>query len=213
MKTKYIIFDLDDTLIYEIDFLKSAYKEIAEKLDKRNQQILFQKMLLLYEEGENVFKFLTKTYSKFTKYQLLLIYRNHFPIIKLNEGALELLNVCKSKGYKLGLITDGRSVTQRNKLKALEIEELFDKIIISEEFGSTKPDDRNFNVFIQDEISEYFYIADNPIKDFVIPNRYGWTSICLKDKGYNVHLQQFDKAAEFKPKICVETLKEVIGLI
>lgn len=213
MKAKYIIFDLDDTLIYEIDFLKSAFKEIAERLDLSNQQILCQKMVLMYQEGGNVFEFLTKTYTEFTKDQLLLLYRNHFPIIKLNEGALEIINLCKVKGYKLGLITDGRSVTQRNKLKALGIEKLFDKIVISEEFGSTKPDDRNFNVFIEDGISEYFYIADNPMKDFIIPNKYGWTSICLKNKGYNVHQQQFDKAKEFQPKICIETLKEVISLI
>lgn len=213
MKVKYIIFDLDDTLIYEIDFLKSAFKEIAERLDLSNQQILCQKMVLMYEEGGNVFEFLTKTYTEFTKDQLLLLYRNHFPIIKLNEGALEIINLCKVKGYKLGLITDGRSVTQRNKLKALGIEKLFDKIVISEEFGSTKPDDRNFNVFIEDGISEYFYIADNPMKDFIIPNKYGWTSICLKNKGYNVHQQQFDKTKEFQPKICIETLKEVISLI
>src|SRR5690606_20317114 len=109
--------------------------------------------------------------------QLLEIYRNHVPQIDLSEDTKEILLKIKETGYKLGLITDGRSITQRNKLKALEIEELFDKIIISEEFGSTKPDERNFKAFLMDEIDEYFYVADNPKKDFIVPNKLGWTSI------------------------------------
>jgi len=159
MKAKYIIFDLDDTLMYEIDFLKSAYKEISTLVDKENQEELFKLMLIKYHEGENVFDFLINNYTNFSKEQLLQMYRNHFPNVSLNEGADDLLKKIKSKGYKLGLITDGRSVTQRNKLKALKIEDLFDKIIVSEEFGSTKPDERNFKIFLENDIEEYYYIA------------------------------------------------------
>ena len=212
MKAKYIIFDLDDTLMYEIDFLKSAFKEIADFIDKKNQEELFKLMLIKYHEGENVFDFLINNYTNFSKEQLLQMYRNHFPNISLNEGTDDLLKKIKSKGYKLGLITDGRSVTQRNKLKALKIEDLFDKIIVSEEFGSTKPDERNFKIFLENDIEEYYYIADNTKKDFVTPNKLGWTSICLLDQGSNIHPQNFDIEEGYLPKIKINSLSELSKL-
>lgn len=212
MKAKYIIFDLDDTLMYEIDFLKSAFKEIADFIDKKNQEELFKLMLIKYHEGENVFDFLINNYTNFSKEQLLQMYRNHFPNVSLNEGADDLLKKIKSKGHKLGLITDGRSVTQRNKLKALKIEDLFDKIIVSEEFGSTKPDERNFKIFLENDIEEYYYIADNTKKDFVTPNKLGWTSICILNKGFNIHKQDFNLDQQFLPQLKINSLNELLKL-
>jgi phosphoserine phosphatase len=45
MKYKKVIFDLDDTLVSEIDFLKSAYYYIAAQLGKDN---LYEQMLEKY---------------------------------------------------------------------------------------------------------------------------------------------------------------------
>lgn len=213
MKNKYIIFDLDDTLVYEIDFLKSAYKEIATLLDESRQEKLYQEMLLRYSKRENVFDYLVEQFPEFSKNKLLNIYRNHYPNIRLNDGAKDLLDFLKSKNYKIGLITDGRSITQRNKLKSLNIENIFDKIIVSEEFGSEKPDKRNFTIFLSSEIDDYFYIADNPKKDFIIPNTLKWTSICLLDKGYNIHSQNFDFEENFLPKIKIKSLLEVKNIL
>lgn len=212
MKTKYIIFDLDDTLLYEIDYLKSAYQEISKFLDGNNHDVLFHTMFEKYKNKENVFEYLTEIYH-YPKEKLLEIYRNHFPTIVLNDGAKHILNVIKSKGYKLGLITDGRSITQRNKLKALQIEDLFDKIIVSEEFGSTKPDERNFKIFLENDIDEYYYIADNTKKDFITPNKLGWTTICLLDKGYNIHSQTFEIDNDFLPQIKVDFFEEIRDVI
>ncbi|GET45350.1 HAD family hydrolase [Capnocytophaga felis] len=214
MRNKYVIFDLDDTLIYEIDFLKSAYKEIAQFVsNSENYKPLHNKMLEIYHQGEDTFSFLTNKFPHLTKEKLLEIYRNHFPNLKLSEDVKSILNFCKSKNYKLGLITDGRSVTQRNKLKALDIENIFDKIIISEEFGSTKPNRRNFTTFQEEDIDKYFYIADNPKKDFIIPNKLNWTSVCLLDRGWNIHPQNFNLEEDFLPKYRIENLTNLIDII
>ncbi|CAM1350559.1 HAD family hydrolase [Tenacibaculum crassostreae] len=209
MKSKYVVFDLDDTLMYEIDFLKSAYKEIAKYVDSENREELGNKMFDWYTHGYNVFNLIEKEYSNFSVNQLLTIYRNHFPDLNLKEEVKEVFEYCKLKGYKLGLVTDGRSITQRNKLKALEIDNVFDKLIISEEFGTTKPNERNFKVFIEDQIEEYYYIADNPKKDFIAPNRLGWKTICLLDKGKNIHTQNFNVKDEFLPKIKIKSIIEL----
>jgi|SRR5690554_400715 len=209
MKNKYIIFDLDDTLVYEIDFLKSAYHEIALSL---SDESLCELMLEKYTKGENVFEYLSSIY-KVDISTLLEQYRNHFPNIELMEGAKEILAFCKKNNFKLGLITDGRSITQRNKLKALNIENLFDKIVISEEFGSSKPNERNFKAFIEEGISEYFYIADNPKKDFITPNKLDWTSICLLNKGNNIHQQKFNLKIGFLPKHNIKSLFDLKSIL
>lgn len=212
MENKYVIFDLDDTLIYEINFLKSAYKEIANLITGDDND-LYEQMLEMYYQGSDVFSVLEQKYPDFNKEFLLKTYRNHLPTLNLNEGADFILKFCKSKGYKLGLITDGRSVTQRNKLKSLKIENLFDKIIISEEFGSSKPDERNFLIFQESDINQYFYIADNVKKDFITPNKLGWTTICLLDKGENIHSQSFSFDKEYLPKYQIENLQQLENIV
>lgn len=209
MKGKYFIFDLDDTLVPEIDYLQSAYKEIA--LSLADEQ-LFDRMFNWYQEGQDVFNLVAKLYS-ISKEDLLQKYRCHYPVIQLTHGALEVLQEVKRKGHLLGLITDGRSITQRNKLKALGIENYFDKIIISEEFGSTKPSKRNFEVFENASIADYFYIGDNVTKDFLTPNVLGWNSICLLDQGKNIHKQDFSVSEEFLPQYKITSLIELLEFL
>lgn len=209
MSSKYIVFDLDDTLAYEIDYLKSAYREIATKL---GGDALYNEMIEMYERGENVFEYLSVNYDTSLS-DLLSIYRNHFPNIVLIDGAKEVLEYCKANKYKIGLISDGRSVTQRNKLKALGIESLFNNIVISEEFGSEKPNKNNYLNFTDDSIDSYYYIADNTKKDFITPNKLGWTTVCLIDSGNNIHPQSFEVEDDFLPQHKVNSLLEVIKII
>ena len=66
---------------------------------------------------------------------LLEVYRSHFPSIELYEDSYQLLSFLFENKAKLAMITDGRSLSQRQKLKALTIEQLFNPIQISEETG------------------------------------------------------------------------------
>lgn len=192
-----IVFDLDDTLYKEIDFLKSAYQEIAIKVSEMahlNPKKVQKEMLSNYTKGANVFEQLISAYDlKVDVHYFLTIYRNHSPTISLTDGNREVLNTLKAKGYNLCLLTDGRSIQQRSKLKALGIEDFFTSIIISEEFGSEKPSIANYTCFVknEDEIS-YIYIGDNTKKDFVSANLLQWTTICLLDNGQNIHQQNFN---------------------
>lgn len=208
---KVVVFDLDDTLIKELHYLESAYKEIALKVDPSNAS-LFDKMLVLYYKGENVFKWLTEEYSTAEVFQLLDWYRNHLPTLSLVDGAKELLSYCKEQKWILGLVTDGRSVTQRNKLNAVGLTGYFDLVIISEEFGSMKPTLANFEIFNQYEGKKY-YIGDNIKKDFIAPNQLGWMTICVKDDGNNIHKQDFLVEKKLLPQYTVDTIYNVLDLI
>jgi putative hydrolase of the HAD superfamily len=121
------------------------------------------------------------------------LYRNHKPTIKLVKEASGFLEKLRTKKIKMGLITDGRSISQHNKLKALEIEYYFTDIIISEEFGSEKPNINNYLFFEKNYPGHTFYfIGDNTSKDFIIPAKLGWKMICIKDNGFNIHKQELN---------------------
>lgn len=205
-----ICFDLDDTLYKEIDYLKSAYKEIAMTVGHPKEAAV--RMLDWYYAKENAFEKLIETYGlSITITDCLKIYRNHFPEISLDAGAKEFLVELKDNGAKLGLISDGRSITQRNKIKALGLEGLFDIEIISEEFGSEKPSLKNYQA-VMDKFPErqrFIYVGDNPAKDFIAPNQLGWNSICLLDDGKNIHKQNFDLPQGYLPKERIVVLTDL----
>lgn len=182
-----IVFDLDDTLYNEMEFLKSAYTEIAQEIEKQNWHVLYIQMLSLYRNRKDVFEFVAASYNV-PKIELISRYRNHKPNIKLFNGALETLKSIKNNNAKIGLITDGRKTTQTNKINALGLLPYLDCIVISEEFGTEKPHLKNFK-HMEETFGKgsYHYIADNLKKDFITPNTIGWNTIGLIDNGLNVH--------------------------
>lgn len=194
----FFVFDLDDTLYNEIEFLKSGYRHIAGKLTADEPALLFEEMYRKYSSGENVFEWLLQKFggsiAEVDKTWLLNEYRHHEPQIRLSQETSEFLQRVRGLNIPAGLITDGRSITQRNKLKALGLHDYFQDIIISEEFGSEKPDRKNYLHFQHKYPDRHFYFfGDNTSKDFIVPNQLGWTTICLKNSGHHIHSQSFEK--------------------
>lgn len=207
------VFDLDDTLYKELDFLKSAFKLISSIIDKRNSVALYNKMLFDYYEGKNVFQNLVQINNKYSIDSLLNIYRAHYPEISLDIQTKSTLNLLKKKG-KTGLITDGRSITQRNKINALGLGNFFDKIIISEEIGYSKPDIRLYEQFHEFNSYSYYYIANDTSKDFLAPNSIGWDTICVLDRNnINISKQDFTLDNMYLPKYKVNEISEIMELI
>ena len=218
MKNKVVIFDLDDTLYKEIDFLKSAYREIAFWLEVRfGLNGIFERMLTDYLTGRNVFNILTRHPDiMVTKEELLVIYQNHYPVISLTEEIEQTLIFFKKSGVPLGLITDGRSVSQRNKIHVLHLMHFIEErdMVISEEFGSEKPDIRNYKYFeSRYPDCKYIYVGDNVEKDFITPNRLGWTTVCLLDNGMNIHRQDFSLSQEYLPAFKIGSVAELMDFI
>lgn len=193
----FFIFDLDDTLVNEFDYLASAYRHISVYVSPSSANTLAEMMIDKYRNGENVFAWLVAQFSSAIRpldlNTLLDMYRNHLPQLSLRPGVQRFLDSAKSMNIPLGLITDGRSVTQRNKMKAAGINGYFDDVIISEEFGSAKPNPANFLYFEENYPGcEFWYFGDNTNKDFLVPATLGWKRVCIQDCGNNIHKQQLD---------------------
>jgi putative hydrolase of the HAD superfamily len=206
------VFDLDDTLYPEIDYLKSAYSTISSKLRPYTGVALYDEMLVRYNKKENVFQWIAETYRAvqpdITFDWLLAQYREHRPSIQLNAATKAFLKKVTDLSIPSGLITDGRSQTQRNKLKALGIENCFADIIISEEFGSAKPDERNYLYFEKKYPgSDFYFFGDNTAKDFIVPAKLGWTTVCLKNTGTHIHSQHFTEISS--PDYVISNFAEV----
>ena len=87
-------------------------------------------------------------------------------------------------------------------------------ILISEETGFEKPSDEPFRHFMERYPSRtYYYIGDNPAKDFVSPNRLSWTTVCLLDDGRNIHPQDFSLSQQMLPQHRISQLSEIENII
>lgn len=218
MRNKVVVFDLDDTLYKEIDFLKSAYLEIANLIESKYHKIhVYEFMIKCYSEKKNVFSELNNHYSlDIPLKEYISIYRSHLPNLKLKEDIRETLQLLKNHSIILGILTDGRSFSQKNKIKALNLNDFFkeDNILISEEFGSEKPSLENYK-FFQNKYPEasYYYVGDNTNKDFIGANKLNWTTICLLDNGENIHKQDFMLNDEFLPTYQVDKIKDLIHIL
>lgn len=219
--SEYVVcFDLDDTLYKEKDFVKSAFNEVAAYIacvSRKNEEAIRELMQSSFERGEQVFQKTNEILGIEVPMDVFLkIYREHYPDIQLAQNVLATLSILKEKGFILGLITDGRSRTQRNKIAALELKRFFrnDNIIVSEEFGSEKPSERNYRYFMDKYPSARFaYVGDNPKKDFVTPNRLGWTTICLLDNGENIHQQDFLEEKCYHSSFMVKDIKDIVDIL
>lgn len=219
MCKKVVCFDLDDTLYKEIDFLKSGYRKVAELVATQygcDARAIYDKLLKWYYIGENAFACMNEEYGFNNPIKEYLdVYRYHQPSIMLSEGVEVTLNELKRRGVIMGLITDGRTISQKNKIKVLGLDRFFDNnsIIISEEFGSGKTDERNFRYFMGAYPScSYCYVGDNPMKDFLVPNRLCWQTIMLKDDGRNIHRQNGEQMANL-PNVVINHFRELLDIL
>ena len=200
-----VCFDLDDTLYKEIDFYMSGVRFIFQK---------FLSMHLNYDSpflriDSDWFNYVLKN-TNLTSDELRQEYRNHTPNLILSEEARNCLDMLKKQGCLLTVITDGRSITQRNKLTSLSLLNDFGMVVISEEIGTEKPSQNNFRIVMDNYPDhKYIYIGDNTNKDFISPNKLGWETICLLDDGRNIHSQDFSLEKEFLPKKCINSLLEI----
>lgn len=177
---KAVIFDLDDTLYPEIDYIKNGFKAVSEQIKKDYNISCYDAMFKLFRQDKNnVYnKILDEykiNYDENYINKLVEIYRNREnEKLEFYNDVMPLLQVLKSKNIKIGIITDGRVAGQEVKLKALGCYELFDKIIITDSLGGIeyrKPHPKAFEQmqeFLQIDFAEMMYIGDNPQKDFAI---------------------------------------------
>ena len=64
---------------------------------------------------------------------------------KLVDGAREILEYLRLRGYRAGIVSNGFREVQYNKLKSSAIDGYFDIVVLSDDAGYNKPDPRFFS--------------------------------------------------------------------
>jgi len=207
-----VVFDLDDTLYSEKDYVLSGYCYLVGMLKSLYSVDTHESFFEAILNNENdVFDYVLKKHQlpAFLKEHLILAYRYHKPNLILHDGAFEILNTLVNENIPVYLITDGRGITQRLKIEALKIGGFLDGIYISEEVGAGKPSPDSFIAIAnKNPNKKIVYIADNPKKDFVAPNALGWDSIGLLHKKSRIH--PLPENYETKANVWLEQFKELI---
>lgn len=181
-----VIFDLDDTLYSEKQYVRSGYKAVAKLLDNES---LADRLWAYFENGKQAIdELLNELGCIDRRNECLAVYREQTPEIMLYDGVADLILELKNKGIKVGIITDGRVSGQKKKLQALGLDKLVDDIIITDELGGTqfrKPCDIAFRIMQRRwglPFEQMVYVGDNAEKDFQAPKQLGMKSLYFKNQ-------------------------------
>lgn len=219
-----MIFDLDDTLYNERDFVYCGFKAVANYLGKEhglNVNDIYNSTLdIFHKYGRGkIFNILCHKYDIDEDVgKLVGVYRNTVPDIELYEDGLYILKTLKGN-YGLGIITDGKNTVQWNKIKALNIEKYVDKIIVTDDYGRdywkpSKEPYRDILNYFNIGPKEAIYIGDNPHKDFISAKILGINTIrIIREVGDHMNTFLSDKyEADYKINSLTE-IEKIIGLI
>ncbi|MHC4437773.1 MAG: HAD family hydrolase [Planctomycetota bacterium] len=188
-----VVFDLDDTLYDEIEYCESGFRAAAEFLAERPEtpsaKCIFNAFWKQFtgSNRKNTFNAalddLEISYDDKLIDELVNVYRNHIPTIKLPQDSQDVLSKLRAK-YTLALITDGFLPAQQLKIKSLGIEKFFKCIVYTEQLGREfwKPSPAGFEKIIKTlnvKPENMVYIGDNEKKDFIAPNKLGFFTVQL----------------------------------
>lgn len=198
--SRVLVFDLDDTLYLERDYVRSGFLAVSEHLARgKLAGEFFPVAWEMFERGkrgsvfDEALEALGVPSDPSLIQELVEVYRTHKPSISLCPDAMRLLEALRGK-FPMALITDGPVASQSAKIDALALRAVFDHLILTDEWGTEfrKPHERAFR-HVEDQWQEhrpgdFTYIADNPLKDFLTPKARGWRTVRVaRDGGEHRH--------------------------
>jgi HAD superfamily hydrolase (TIGR01509 family) len=208
LKTRLILFDLDNTLLHLHEYWEESMKEAFRQMTItrtmeinelyrtfKEQDELYCK---LYDEGViSLWEFrrdrFIKTLEHFNTivteedaiqfHELFTSLTNHYikPSVKV-ERTLALL----SEKYLLGIVTNGSPVFQRNKIKQMGLSRYFkdEHLFISEEVGFSKPAKEIYQlamITFQVAANEVIFVGDSIKNDVIAPMDLGMLAIWVNN--------------------------------
>lgn len=216
-----LIFDLDDTLILERDFVESGFNALDAFMAERGVMGFGADCWAQFQAGrrgdifDRVLQERGLLYGPEEIRLLVDCYRTHTPKISLAPDAARLLAKLEEADHAYGIITDGPLPMQKSKLAALSLERRAAIVICTDQWGREfwKPHERAFRV-CADALGNgpFVYIADNPAKDFVAPRQLGWASVRLRRPG-GEHFHAEPSGAAASPDLEVETLDQLFAAL
>jgi putative hydrolase of the HAD superfamily len=213
-----LVFDLDDTLYQERDFVASGYQAVARHLAGRcgcSFESAFSIMMTTLDTlgRDKVFPALLERLPDVSipLAELVAVYRQHSPMICLFPGYLELLRDL-ARQYRLGVITDGLPDVQERKVRALGLESVVGKVIYTWEYGleRQKPHPFAFSLMLEAlhaDPESTLFVGDNPDKD--CRGAHGVGMKCAEVWRFSSKANPLGLRAKDRPEFVINTLLEL----
>jgi putative hydrolase of the HAD superfamily len=186
-----VVFDVDDTLYLERDYVHSGFRAIGPWAEATvGVERFAERAWAEFEAGRrgDIFNRVMASAGKPAEagviQELVRRYREHIPAITLLTDARACLD--RLLGHAaLAAVTDGPMASQRAKVAALGLDAWLVPIVVTAELGEGfgKPHPRPFRLVeertgLRGEACAY--VADNPAKDFGGPASLGWRTVRLR---------------------------------
>jgi putative hydrolase of the HAD superfamily len=192
MRDVCVVFDVDDTLYLETDYVMSGFNAVGQwAADWLSIPDFAERCWNRFIAGQrgSIFDEVLRESGKQPPAELISalveVYRTHIPSIKLAPDASEALEAI-SRIASIAVISDGPAASQSRKAEALGLGSFAAPIILTEMFGTEfrKPRPRAFELVAERHPASVFaYIADNPLKDFAAPKQLGWITVRVRRPG------------------------------
>ena len=182
-----VLFDLDQTLYPEADYVRSGFRAVAAHLADRcggSAAALTEELeSILWNEGRGrVFDLLHARHgwgARVAPETLLHLYRTHVPVLRMHSDAADLL---ARLTVPLGLVTDGQPTVQHGKIAALGLATRFAAIVCTGDLGphAAKPAATGFRVCLEllgVKPEDAAYVGDDTGKDFAAPRALGMRTV------------------------------------
>ena len=222
-KWRAVVFDLDDTLYPERQYVLSGFAAVAAWVSCElgiASNTVYQELAALFFEGvrgDTFDRWVGRRALPATLVpELVKVYRQHTPALSAFPGIPDLVGRLRRRCL-LGIVTDGYLEVQKKKLAALGLGQLFHAVVYSDQWGreAWKPSVQPFQVVLRQLgvlPEDAVYVADNPAKDFLGARRAGMSSIRLRhlDGEYS---QMDPPSAAHAPDYVVETVADLSDLL
>ena len=189
-----VVFDVDDTLYLERDYVYSGFRALEVWADTHLGTAGFAAQCWhLFEQGfrGDIFdRVLTNSRVGASAHvidELVRRYRSHRPDIALLADARRCLDGLAGS-VRLAAITDGPCESQQSKAQALGLSKWLDPILMTSELGPAfqKPSAAAFaqlSASLGCAGGACVYVADNPAKDFLAPASLSWHTVRVRRPG------------------------------
>lgn len=191
MSVEAFVFDLDDTLYLERDYVRSGFAAVGAWARDEGLPDVSGACWELFNKGfrGNVFNLALAHHgvaqSPGLMDALVRVYRTHRPVIEMLPDAKRSLSCLSALGYPIAVLTGGPVTSQEQKVEALGLRGWCEPIVYSGAWGPDfdKPHARAFRVV--EELtglssSRLCYVADNPARDFAGARQRGWEVVRVR---------------------------------
>ncbi len=223
---KCVFFDVDDTLFDSTGLTEKARRaaidamiEVGLSVTPENGYELLMEIVKKY--GSNYGKHFDALLDEFKmEWNPMIIaagvyayHRIKFAYLRPFPEVIPSLIELKKRDLKLGIVSDGDSIKQWDKIIRLGLQNFFDVVVTSEETGAEKPDSKIYEVALEKskcKPKNSLMVGDRIIKDIFGAKRVGMLTVRFLHGKYK---EEKPHSEEETPDFQIKRFRELIDII